>query len=36
MRSTGSYLARKIDEENRRNKLMKDSLKRKEEQNSKK
>lgn len=37
MRSTGSYLARQIDEENRRTKLMKESLKRrKEEQNSKK
>ena len=36
MRNAGSFLARQIDEENRRSKMMKDILKRKEEQNSKK
>lgn len=36
MRNKGSYLARKIDQDNRKAKIMKESLKRKEEQNSKK
>lgn len=36
MRNKGSYLAREIDQENRRVKIMKENLKRKEEQNSKK
>lgn len=36
MRSTGSYLARQIDEENKRMQHMRECLKKKEEQNSKK